>query len=138
MRLLVDNLVTTEEGQGVGVSLERIDHLEDTQEISLVVGGPRQATVQSLALDGRVDVEHDIDSGGIVDGHALVVVEYGVDVVDTDSVRLFRQHTVCFGEASTQHTPRRCNSVASRRQTTGSVRTSSSEFLLYAEAPPGW
>lgn len=92
MRILVDDLVSAEKGQRVGISLEGFDHLEDAVQVALVVGGPRLNTVQRLALHGGVDVENDIDSGRVPDGHALVVVEGRVDVVDADCIRLFVQY----------------------------------------------
>ena len=66
-----------------------------------------------------VDVDDDVDSGGVEDADAGVVVEGRVDVVRADGVDL----GVLLGELleylgrMAGRTPRSCMSTASRRQT---------------------
>jgi len=83
---VVDNLVTSKESEGVVVSREDLDDLEDVLEVSLVVSGPWLQIVQVLIKQRAVDVEHEVDASGGQHGHALVMVDCWVDGVDTDSV----------------------------------------------------
>jgi len=82
----VDNLVTGEESEDVVVSGEDLNNLKDVLEVHGSVGGPWLHIVQVLVLKGRVDIEHEVDAGSGKHGHALVVVNMGVDGVDTDGV----------------------------------------------------
>lgn len=86
--LLVDYLVTGEESQSVGVVLEALDDTEDLLEVDLVVGRLGRGPVNGSAGQGRVDIENHVDAGRVEDGGTLIVVEAGVEVVDTDSVDL--------------------------------------------------
>jgi hypothetical protein len=87
--LLVDDLVSSEEGQGVGEVLERFDDAKDLLEIDIVVGAFRVGPVEVSAIQGRVDIQDHVDTSCVEDGCALVVVETRRQVVDTDSVNLF-------------------------------------------------
>lgn len=82
----VHDLVAGEESESVGVVFEGFDHGEDVLEVSLGVGRARVRAVDVLSFVGRVDVENDVDADGVEDGHALIVVEGGVEVVRTDGV----------------------------------------------------
>jgi hypothetical protein len=85
---VVHDLVSSEEGECVGERLEVLDDTEDACEVVLVVRSPWLGAVDALAGERRVDIQDHVDTGGIEDGHALGVVEGGVDVVYTDSVHL--------------------------------------------------
>jgi hypothetical protein len=85
---VVHNFVRGEEGKSVGERLEVLDDTEDACEIVLVVGSPWLSAVDALARERRVDIQDHVDTSGIEDGHALGMVEGGVDIVDTDSVHL--------------------------------------------------
>ena len=77
----VHDLVSREEGQRVGVVLEGLDHGEDVLEVGFGVGRARVVAVDVLVFGRGVDVEDDVDSDGVEDGHAFVVVEGRVEVV---------------------------------------------------------
>jgi hypothetical protein len=77
----VHDLVSREEGESVGVVFEGLDHSEDVLEVGFGVGRARVVAVDVLVVGRRVDVEDDVDSDGVEDGHAFVVVEGWVEVV---------------------------------------------------------
>ena len=82
--LIVDDLVSGEEGKGVVVLGELVDGGEDALQVDGVVGG-----VGGLAVDGVqrvVDVEGDVDAGVRESLHALLVRLGVVGRVDTDNV----------------------------------------------------
>jgi hypothetical protein len=87
--LLVDHLVSGEEGQGVGEVLERFDDTKDLLEIDIVVGAFRVGSVKVSAIQRRVDIQDHVDTSCVEDGCALVMVETRRQVVDTDGVNLF-------------------------------------------------
>lgn len=87
--LLVDDLVSGEEGQGVGEVLERFDDTKYLLEIDIVVGAFRVGSVKVSAIQRRVDIQDHVDTSCVEDGCALVVVETRRQVVDTDGVNLF-------------------------------------------------
>ena len=82
----VHDLVAREESQSIGVVLECFDHSEDVLEVSLGVSRARVGAVDVLSFIGRVDVENDVDADRVEDGHALIVVQSGVEVVRTDGI----------------------------------------------------
>lgn len=84
--ILVDNLVAGEETENIVKVLECLDDTKDLLEVEMAVGSPGLHAVESTIGQGRVDVEDDVNTGRVEDGNALVVVEVGLDVVDTDSV----------------------------------------------------
>lgn len=86
--LLVDDLVSGEEGQGVGEVLERFDHTEDLLEIDIIVGAFGVGSVKVSAIQRRVDIQDHVDTSCVEDGCALVVVETRRQVIDTDGVNL--------------------------------------------------
>jgi hypothetical protein len=86
--ILVDHLVTSEEAQGVGIVLERLDDPENALEVTLVVRAHWVLTVQALAGRGSIDVENHVDAGGVEDGGTVVMVGFRVDVVHTDGIDL--------------------------------------------------
>lgn len=51
-----------------------------------MVCGPRLGTINALAGERRIDVEHQVDAGGVEDTHTLVMILLRVDVVDADRV----------------------------------------------------
>lgn len=53
-----------------------------------VVGLPRSTTVEGAVLERRVNVENHVDTGGVEDGSAVIVVSRGSQVVHTDTVDL--------------------------------------------------
>lgn len=57
----------------------------------LVVSRGRVFTVEMLAPNGGANVQDDVDSGGIVDRNALIVVYRGVNIVDANGVDLKRE-----------------------------------------------
>lgn len=83
---IVHDLVAGEEGERVGVVLERLDHSEDMRKVGLGVSGGRVRAVEVLVCRRGVDVEDDVDADGVEDGHALVVVEGRVEVIGADGV----------------------------------------------------
>lgn len=70
--LLVDDLVTGEEGEGVVVLLEHINGGEDVLEISTVVRGEGVSSVDRVL--GSVGVEDEVDASVGEGLHALIVV----------------------------------------------------------------
>ena len=85
---IIHDFVGSKEGKGVGEGLEVLDDTEDARKVVLVVRSPWFGAVDALARERRVDIKDQVDTGGIEDGHALGVVESGINVVDTDSVHL--------------------------------------------------
>jgi len=83
--IIVDNLISREEGQGVGVVCERIDGREDALQIHGVVGWCGSRTVEGVL--GGVDIENQVDTSIVKGLHAGVVVGSVVDGVDTDGVQ---------------------------------------------------
>ena len=77
----VHDLVAGEEGESVGVVFEGLDHGEDVLEVGFCVGRARVVAVDVLVFGWGVDVKDDVDSDGVEDGHAFVVVERRVEVV---------------------------------------------------------
>lgn len=90
--LLVDDLVSGEEGQGVGEVLERFDHTEDLLEIDIIVGAFGVGSVEVSAIQRRVDIQDHVDTSCVEDGCALVVVETRRQVIDTDGVNAQTLH----------------------------------------------
>lgn len=73
--LLVDHLISGEEGQHVGEVLERFDDPKDLLEIEIVVGAFRVGPVEVSAIQRRVDIQDHVDACCVEDRCALVVVE---------------------------------------------------------------
>jgi hypothetical protein len=82
--VIVDNLVTREESQCVGVVGKSVNGCEDVLQVDGIVGWLWGATVEGVLWG--VDVEHEVDSGLSKEVHASVMVLAVVDCVDTDSV----------------------------------------------------
>lgn len=72
--VLVDHLISAEEPKGVGVVLESLDDSENALEITLVIAAHWVFTIQTLTASGSVDIKDHVDTGGVEDGGALVVV----------------------------------------------------------------
>lgn len=90
LSILVDDLVTGKETQDVGVRLEGLDDTKDLLEVDGVVRGPRLTAVERAIGQRRVDIQNDIDTGTVEVRDTLVVVERGLQVVNTDGVDLYR------------------------------------------------
>jgi hypothetical protein len=84
--LVVHDLVSGEEGQGVGVVLEGLHHGEGAVQVRGIVRLPWIETGQTLTDQRRIHVEQHIHAGGIEDAGALIVVEVRVQIVNADSV----------------------------------------------------
>ena len=83
-RVIVDDLVSGEEEESVGVGSELLDGRENALEIILVVGDLRRSAVDRVL--GGVDVESEVDTSISEGVHAGVVLGSVVDSVDTDGV----------------------------------------------------
>lgn len=129
--LLVNNFIGAKEPKHIRISLESLDHGKDVLQVALVISRLGLLAVEMLSVFRSVDVQKDVDTGGIEDGHALIVVDLRADVVDTNSIDL---SAVLDGECSTPkdqvRTPRRWRRVASRRQISALLRGSSPESGL--------
>ena len=86
--ILVDDLVSGEEAEDVVEGLERLNDTKHLLVVGIGVGGPRSGAVEVAIGERGVDVEDHVDTGSIEDGGALVVVEGGLEVVDSDGVDL--------------------------------------------------
>lgn len=82
--LVVHDLVTREESEGVVVLGEHLDSGEDTLDVGGVVRRTGLGTVDGVL--GVVDIENKVDAGFGEGIHALIVVTLVVDSVDTDNV----------------------------------------------------
>lgn len=82
--VVVDDLVSREEQQGVVVLGEHLDGREDALEVDLVVRLLGRSAVEGVL--GGVQVERKVNAGVGQEAHAGVVVRGVVDGVDTDSV----------------------------------------------------
>lgn len=82
--VVVDDLVSGEEEKCVAVLLKRVDGGKDVLQVDVVVGRSGERSVDGVV--GGVDVEGQVDAGGVESGHASVVVRSVVDGVDTDGV----------------------------------------------------
>jgi hypothetical protein len=67
---IVHNLIGSKEPKGVGQVFEVLDNSEDARKVVGVVAGPWLCAVDTLALEGRIDVKNHVDSSGIEDGGA--------------------------------------------------------------------
>lgn len=74
---------------------EGLNDSEDPLQVVSVIGGFGISAVQVFVGKGRVDIEDHIETSGIEDGHAKIMIGYGVDSVDPNSVCL-----CCVGNAS--------------------------------------
>lgn len=83
-RIVIDDLVSGEESEGVGVLCERINCREDVLEVDGVVGWAWVGSVKGV--ERRVDVEHEVDASSCQLVHAIVVGGGVVDGVHTDGV----------------------------------------------------
>lgn len=83
-RSIVDDLVSGEEGEGVGVPCESINGSEDVLKVHRVVGRSWVGTVQGVV--GAVDIKNKVDTSSCQCCHAGVVIGAVIDSVDTDSV----------------------------------------------------
>lgn len=88
--LLVDNLVTGKETQGVGEVLEGLDDTEDLLVVDRVVGAGRVGAVKRATGQRGVHIENHVDTRSVEDGGTLAVVDIGRQVVHTDGVDLDR------------------------------------------------
>ena len=86
--VLVDHLVTSEESEGIWVALERLDDSKNALEVAFVVGADWVLTVQALATSRAIDIQDHVDTSGIEDRRAIIVVGVRVEVVNTDGVHL--------------------------------------------------
>lgn len=84
-RTVVDNLVTGEESEGVGVTSELVDSSEDVLQVDVVVGDLGILTVQRVL--GSVDIQNQVDTSLGEGIHALIVIGRVVDGVNTDGVQ---------------------------------------------------
>ena len=85
---IVHDFVTSKEGQSIGVCLEVLDNAERAGEVVGSVRAPWVGPVDALAREWGVDVDDHVDADSVEDTRALVVVDIGVNVVDTDGVDL--------------------------------------------------
>jgi len=57
------------------------------ENVAQVLGGVRRPRVVSMqTLEGGVDIDDDIDTGSVENGHAGVVIGGGIDIVDANGV----------------------------------------------------
>lgn len=82
--IIVDDLVSREEGQDVGVVGKSINGSKDVLEVYGVVRGVGIGTVERV--EGSIDIEHQVDSRRCQSVHAGIVVCRVIDRVDTDSI----------------------------------------------------
>ena len=82
--IIIDDLVSREESQSIGVLGKGIDGCEDVLEIDRVVGCMRSSSVQRVL--GGVDVEDEVNTRCLESAHTGVMVGGVVDRVDTDGV----------------------------------------------------
>lgn len=54
---IIDDFITGEEPEEIGVAFEGIDDGEDALEVAFVIGGQGVVAVERFAAKGRVDVE---------------------------------------------------------------------------------
>lgn len=83
---LVGKLVSGEVGNDVGVGRELLHDLEDVLHVDVVIGGPWLVTVNGIPPSRSIDVKNNVDTSSVEEGHALVVVEGGVDGICSDGV----------------------------------------------------
>lgn len=130
MGVFVDDFVSGEEPKQVRIILEGLYDGEDTRQEILIVSRGGFFAVEMLARDGSADVQEDVDSGGVVDRHTFIVVQRGVNVVDSNGVDLKREAISRFTQGYMEKrrfmlTPSRWRRMASRKQTSASERGSS-------------
>ena len=81
---IVNELISREEEQSIGIALEILHHGEDALEVFC---GVRRRWVEKVdTLKRRVDIQSHVDTGSIEDGGALVVVGSRVQVIDANGV----------------------------------------------------
>lgn len=85
---VVHDFVGSEETERVGQVLEVLDDPKDAGKVVGVIAGPWLGTVNTLALQGRIDIENHVNSGSVEDGGAFGMVEFGVNVVYSNGVHL--------------------------------------------------
>jgi hypothetical protein len=93
---IVHDLVRSEEGQRIRVPLEVLDNPEDARQVSYMVRATRVVAVNALSTERRVDIEDHVDTNGIKDASAVIMVERGIDVVDADCVDLVAGSVLCW------------------------------------------
>lgn len=91
LSILVDDLVTSEKAQNIGIRFECLNNTEDLLEVDRIVRSPRLTTVQRAIVERRVDIKDHIDTSTVEVGDTLVVIERGFQVVDANSVDLSRK-----------------------------------------------
>ena len=82
--VIVDNLISREEGQDVGVVGKGINGSKDVLKVNRVVGRSWGSTVQGVQW--CVDIEHQVNSCICQSGHTVIVVGSVVNGVDTNGV----------------------------------------------------
>lgn len=91
-RIFVDNLVGTEETEGIREVLESLDDLEHTSDVVQVVIFPWCNSVERFIGKWTVDINDHIDTSGIEDGGTSGVIDIGIEVVDTNSIHAQSLH----------------------------------------------
>lgn len=87
--LLIDHFISREEGQSVGVVLESLNDSKDLLEVFGIIAALGVRSIEVITFQRRVDVQNHVDSSSVEDRHALIVVEFRREVVNTDGVDLF-------------------------------------------------
>jgi hypothetical protein len=98
-RQIVHDLVGGEKAKRVGEVFKVLNDSEGAGEVVAIVACPWFVAIDTLAWQGRVDVEHHVDAGGVEDGGTLGVVEGGIKIVDAKCVHTQLLHEDCVSQA---------------------------------------
>jgi len=98
--LFVDDLVTREESEKVGVRCESLDDAENMVQVIAGVSCPRLDAVNVGSVETVVYIQDHVDTSSVEDGCTLVVVDIGNQVVDSDGVDSKALHKNCISQAS--------------------------------------
>lgn len=84
---LIDDLVSVDDEEQVGVLGEGVDGCEDTLQVLLIVGQEKRLVVGTVEREvGSVGIEGKVDACVCKKLHACIVVDGVVDCVDSDGV----------------------------------------------------
>jgi hypothetical protein len=83
---IIHNLIRRKESYGIGISLERLHNSKNALQIRKVIRARRIRAIDAL-LRG-IDIDNQIDTGGIEDASAQIVVGSRIDIVNAYGVNL--------------------------------------------------
>jgi hypothetical protein len=84
---IINHFVCGEKGKSVGIAHKVLNVAKDIIQITSVVASPRSISVERHLR--RVNIDDNVDTGGVEDAHAQIVICCWVNIIDANGVDLY-------------------------------------------------